>query len=128
MIFVDREGGRRVGAALKHEQNTSGVVEPQNRPVRGGGRDRQNAWQGFDSVRVSRAKAPARLLYHQNALTFQFESGAVTDGGELVTRDIADRGFPLGHILMARLAKRQLPVIAHAFAEHVLSRLERPAD
>jgi DNA-binding transcriptional LysR family regulator len=67
-------------------------------------------------------------LYHQNALTFQFESGAVTDGGELVTRDIADRGFPLGHILMARLAKRQLPVIAHAFAQHVLSRLERPAD
>jgi hypothetical protein len=29
---------------------------------------------------------------------------------------------------MARLAKRQLPVIAHAFAEHVLSRLERQAD
>jgi hypothetical protein len=67
-------------------------------------------------------------LYHQNALTFQFESGAVTDGGELVTRDIEDRGFPLGHILIARLAKRQLPVIAHAFAQHVLSRLERPAD
>jgi hypothetical protein len=29
---------------------------------------------------------------------------------------------------MARLAKRQLPVIAHAFAQHVLLRLERPAD
>jgi DNA-binding transcriptional LysR family regulator len=67
-------------------------------------------------------------LYHQNALTFQFESGAMTDGGELVTREIEDRGFPLGHILMARLAKRQLPVIAHAFAEHVLSRLERQTD
>lgn len=62
-------------------------------------------------------------LYHQEAVTFQFESGAVTDGGQLLTREIEDRGFPLGHILMARLAKRQLPVIAHAFAEHVLGLL-----
>ena len=62
-------------------------------------------------------------LYHQQAVTFQFESGAVTDGGQLLTREIEDRGFPLGHILMARLAKRQLPVIAHAFAEHVLGLL-----
>ena len=58
-------------------------------------------------------------LYQQEAVTFQFESGAVTDGGQLVTREIEDRGFPVGHILMASLAKRQLPVIADSFAEHV---------
>jgi hypothetical protein len=66
-------------------------------------------------------------LYHQQAVTFQFESGAVTDGGQLVMREIEDPGFPTGHILMARLAKRQLPVIAHAFAEHVLSGLRPQA-
>ncbi len=66
-------------------------------------------------------------IYHEQAVTFQFESGAVTDAGQLVTRQIADPGFPTGHILMARLAKRQLPVIAHAFAEHVLKQLQ-PVD
>ena len=64
-------------------------------------------------------------LYYQQAVTFQFESGTVTDGGQLITREIEDWGFPVGHILMARLAKRQLPVIAHAFAHHVLGMLEQ---
>ena len=58
-------------------------------------------------------------LYHEQAISFQMAIGAVTDGGQLVVREIADTGFPRGQLVMARLAGRQLPVIAHAFAEHV---------
>jgi DNA-binding transcriptional LysR family regulator len=58
-------------------------------------------------------------LCQEQAISFQIAIGAVTDGGELVAREIADRGFPRGSLVLARLAVRQLPVIAHAFAEHV---------
>lgn len=58
-------------------------------------------------------------LYCDQAILFQIAIGAVTDGGQLVLRGIADTGFPRGHLVMARLAGRQLPVIAHAFSEHL---------
>ena len=58
-------------------------------------------------------------VYHGQAITFQVAIGAVSDGGALVAREIEDRGFPRGQLVLARLTGRQLPVIAHAFAAHV---------
>jgi DNA-binding transcriptional LysR family regulator len=63
-------------------------------------------------------------LYHEQAITFQIAIGAVTDGGALVAREICDRGFPKGMLLMASLRNRQLSVITHAFAEHLRATLE----
>jgi len=40
-------------------------------------------------------------LYHQEAVTFQFESGAVTDGGQLVTREIDTRRVCCGWLVGA---------------------------
>lgn len=62
-------------------------------------------------------------LYHEQAISFQVAIGAVTDGGTLIAREIADQGFPRAHLVLARLAGRQLPVIAHAFAEQVAAAL-----
>ena len=58
-------------------------------------------------------------IYHEQAITFQIAIGAVTDGGRLVSREIEDRGFPRSQLVLAHLAGRQLPVIAHAFSEHL---------
>ena len=62
-------------------------------------------------------------LYHEQAITFQIAIGAVTDGDALVAREISDRGFPKGLLVLASLRGRQLPVIAHAFAEHLRAAL-----
>lgn len=62
-------------------------------------------------------------LYHEQAITFQIAIGAVTDGGALVVREISDRGFPKGQLVLASLRNRQLPVVAHAFAEHLRTAL-----
>ncbi|NQW82012.1 MAG: LysR family transcriptional regulator [Polaromonas sp.] len=66
-------------------------------------------------------------LYHEQAITFQIAIGAVTDGGALVAREIADRGFPKGQLVLASLRNRQLPVVAYAFAEHLRKTLETEA-
>lgn len=57
------------------------------------------------------------------AISFQIAIGAVASDGELVVREIEDRHFPRGQLVLARLAARQLPVIAHAFAEHLAGAL-----
>jgi len=57
-------------------------------------------------------------LRHEQAISFQIAIGAVTDG-ELVAREIVDRGFPRGQLVLASLRGRQLPVVAYAFAEHL---------
>jgi DNA-binding transcriptional LysR family regulator len=62
-------------------------------------------------------------LRHERAVTFQIAIGAVTEGGTLVVRDIADRGFPRGQLVLAHLRGRQLPVAVHAFAEALVSAL-----
>lgn len=62
-------------------------------------------------------------VYHGQAITFQIAIGAVTDGGKLVAREIEDRGFPRGQLVLARLSSRHLPVIAHAFSDHLLKAL-----
>jgi DNA-binding transcriptional LysR family regulator len=38
-------------------------------------------------------------LLHDQAITFQIALGAVSDGGQLVARDIEDRGFPRGQMV-----------------------------
>ena len=62
-------------------------------------------------------------LLHDQALSFQIELGAVSDGDQLVYREIEDRGFPRGQLVLAHLRDRPLPVIASAFASHLEFRL-----
>jgi DNA-binding transcriptional LysR family regulator len=59
-------------------------------------------------------------LLHEHAISFQFEIGATSHRGEFVAREIEDRGFPRGQLVLAQLRGRQLPVISHTFAEHVI--------
>ncbi len=66
-------------------------------------------------------------LYYEQAISFQIAIGAVTDAGQLVAREIADRGFPRGQLVLASLHSRQLPVVAHAFAEHLMASLSSGA-
>ncbi len=54
-------------------------------------------------------------LHHGHAISFQIAIGAVSEGGEIVSRDITDRHFPTGELVLAHLRGRQLPVITHAF-------------
>lgn len=62
-------------------------------------------------------------LYEEQAVSFQIAIGAVTDGGQIAVREIEDRGFPRGQLVLAHLRGRQLPVVAHAFAEHAMAAL-----
>ncbi len=64
-------------------------------------------------------------LYYEQALSFQVAIGVMTDGGQLLSRDIEDSGFPKGKLILAGLRGRQLPVIVYAFAEYVSQVLER---
>ena len=66
-------------------------------------------------------------LRHDQALTFQIALGAVSDGDQLVARDIEDRGFPRGQLVLAHLRERSMPVIATALAEHLRAHLSPPA-
>lgn len=59
-------------------------------------------------------------LYHEQAISFQIAIGAVSDGGQIVVREIEERGFPRGQLVLAHLRGRQLPVVAHAFAQLVM--------
>jgi len=62
-------------------------------------------------------------LHHENAISFQIAIGAVSDGGQLVSREITDRHFPGGHLVLAHLRGRQLPVVAHAFMVEAIAAL-----
>jgi len=64
------------------------------------------------------------LLYEQ-AISFQFATGAISHGGDFVSREIEDRGFPRGQLVLAQLRGRNLPLIATGFAEHLVAALER---
>jgi len=60
-------------------------------------------------------------LEYEQALTFQIEIGVKREGGQLVSREIEDRGFPSANLVLASLQHRQLPVIAYAFADYIQS-------
>ncbi|MDA7418300.1 LysR family transcriptional regulator [Xenophilus arseniciresistens] len=62
-------------------------------------------------------------LADRQSISFQMAVGAVADGSEIIARDIDDRGFPRGELVLASLRGRQLPVIAYAFAESLRARL-----
>jgi DNA-binding transcriptional LysR family regulator len=62
-------------------------------------------------------------LDDRQSISFQMSIGAETDDRVIVARDIEDRGFPKGELVMASLRGRQLPVIAYAFAEFLGKRL-----
>jgi DNA-binding transcriptional LysR family regulator len=62
-------------------------------------------------------------LSYEQGISFQIAIGAVTAGDDLVAREIADRGFPRGQLVLASLRGRQLPVIAYAFAEDLIRAL-----
>lgn len=67
-------------------------------------------------------------LVHEQGISFQIAIGAVIEGDELVAREIADRGFPRGQLVLACLRGRQLPVIAHAFADDLITALHKHQD
>lgn len=94
-----------------------------------GGRQMLERFQARSSVKLwpivesNSFELLRNCVYHGQAITFQIAIGAVTDGGKLVVREIEDRGFPRGQLVLARLAGRHLPVIALAFSEHLVKAL-----
>ncbi|MET0542293.1 MAG: LysR substrate-binding domain-containing protein, partial [Variovorax sp.] len=62
-------------------------------------------------------------LDDRKSISFQMAIGAAWDDRNIVARDIEDRGFPKGEMVLASLRGRQLPVIAYAFAEFLRKRL-----
>jgi DNA-binding transcriptional LysR family regulator len=62
-------------------------------------------------------------LEDRQSISFQMAIGAASDDRNIVARDIEDRGFPKGELVLASLRGRQLPVIAYAFAEFLRKRL-----
>jgi DNA-binding transcriptional LysR family regulator len=58
-------------------------------------------------------------LHHDDTLTFQIRIGAVAAREDLVVKDIDERGFPSGRLMLASLRGRQMPLAAHAFARHL---------
>ena len=65
------------------------------------------------------AGAPRDEAGHEGAERGRGPGDAVRD----VAREIEDRGFPRGELVLANLRGRQLPVIAYAFAEFLRERL-----
>ena len=57
------------------------------------------------------------------SISFQMAIGTALDDPNIVAREIEDRGFPRGELVLANLRGRQLPVIAYAFAEFLRERL-----
>ncbi len=62
-------------------------------------------------------------LDDRQSISFQMAIGAPAADRDIVARDIEDRGFPKGEMVLASLRGRQLPVIAYAFAEFLRKRL-----
>ncbi len=67
-------------------------------------------------------------LSDARALTFQIAIGTATGTPDLVAKDIDDRGFPRGRLVLAGLHGRHLPVGADAFARHLVAALGAGAD
>ena len=67
-------------------------------------------------------------LCYERAISFQFAVGSAPQQGEIVARDIEDRGFPLGQLVLAQLRGRLLPVAAIRFAEHLKEALGKTPE
>lgn len=94
-----------------------------------GGRQLLDRWLTRTSIRIKPViqsnsfEFLRACLAHDQALTFQIALGAVSDGGALVAREIEDRGFPRGQLVLAHLKGRTLPIGASVFARHLQLRL-----
>ena len=66
-------------------------------------------------------------LHHHHMVSFQFEIGTQDEGGQLAVRDIADRSFPSGELVLARLRGRQLAVITNVWIEALQQLLQSRA-
>jgi len=62
-------------------------------------------------------------VYDQRSISFQMAIGAQPDEQDIVAREIEDRGFPRGELVLAHLRGRQLPVIAYAFSDFLARRI-----
>lgn len=62
-------------------------------------------------------------VFDQRSISFQMAIGVLPDERDVVAREIEDRGFPRGELVLASLRGRQLPVIAYAFMEFLRERL-----
>ena len=62
-------------------------------------------------------------LRHEQAVTFQIAIGAVTEGGTIVVRTIADRGFPSGQLVLAHLDIKDLMSGLPATEQQTLAQL-----
>ena len=62
-------------------------------------------------------------LDDRQSISFQMAIGAAMEDRNVVARDIEDRGFPKGEMVLASLRGRQLPVIAYAFLEFLKATL-----
>ncbi|MBM3408151.1 MAG: LysR family transcriptional regulator [Betaproteobacteria bacterium] len=97
-----------------------------------GGRQLLDRWMARSSLRLAPIIESNSFeflrgcLLHDQAITFQIALGAVSDGGHLVARDIEDRGFPRGQLVLAHLRERSMPVIATALADHLRALLSQP--
>jgi DNA-binding transcriptional LysR family regulator len=67
-------------------------------------------------------------LHHGHAISFQIAIGTVSEDGEIVTREITDRQFPSGNLVLAHLRERQLPAIAHVFMTDAIAALSQTAQ
>lgn len=65
-------------------------------------------------------------LDDRRSISFQMSIGVDATDRDIVARDIEDRGFPRGEMVLANLRGRQMPVIAYAFAEFLRGRLPVP--
>lgn len=79
------------------------------------------------SVMAIFSEANRYLLYEQ-AISFQIAIGAVVQGEDLVARELADRAFPRGQLVLASLRGRQLPLVAYAFAEHLRKAMDATGE
>ena len=66
-------------------------------------------------------------LDDRQSISFQMAIGAAMEDRNVVARDIEDRGFPKGEMVLASLRGRQLPVIAYAFLEFLRGTLGKLA-
>ena len=80
----------------------------------------------FDMIESNSFEFLRGCLVHEQALTFQMSLGSSAESGDIVAREVIDRGFPSGRLVLASLRGRQLPVIAFAFARFLTETTAEP--
>ena len=68
-----------------------------------------------DPDRVADRIIELHRVFGNSRILIQMAIGAIPDDRDFVAKEIEDRGFPRGELVLASLRGRQLPVIAYAF-------------